>query len=91
MATLEVPCRYCSQTKSVRKHGTGANKAQRYRCFDCRKSFQLDYTYNAYHPGVKEQIVDMAMNNAGLRDTARELKVEFNTVLRTLKNYNRGK
>ncbi|WP_086004392.1 IS1 family transposase [Photobacterium marinum] len=87
MAILEVPCRYCSQTKSVRKHGTGANKAQRYRCLDCRKSLQLDYTYNAYHPGLKEQIVDMAMNKAGLRDTARVLKVGLNTVLRTLKKF----
>lgn len=41
--------------------------------------------------GVKEQIIDMAMNNAGLRHTARVLKVGFNTVLRTLKNSNRGK
>ncbi len=83
MATLEVPCRYCYQTKSIRKHGTGANKAQHYRCLDCRKAFQLDYAYNAYRPGVKEQIVDMAMNNAGLRNTARVLKVGVNTVLRS--------
>lgn len=37
MATLEVTCRYCPQTKSVRKHDTGATKAQRYRCLDCCK------------------------------------------------------
>lgn len=91
MATLEVPRRCCSQTKSVRKHGTGANKAQRYCCLDCRKLYQLDYTYNAYYPGVKEQIVDMDMNNAGLRDTARGLKVGFNIVLRTIKNSDRSK
>ena len=80
MATIEVPCRYCSQTKSVRKHSTGANSIQRYRCLDCRKSFQLDYTYNAYYPDVKEKIVDMAMNNSGLRDIARVLHIGFNTV-----------
>ncbi len=40
----------------------------------------------ACHPGMKEQIIDMAMNNAGVRDTARVLKVGINTVIRTLKS-----
>ncbi|KIZ65746.1 transposase, partial [Escherichia coli] len=37
-------------------------------------------------PGVKEQITVMAFNGAGIRDTARTLKVGVNTVIRTLKN-----
>ncbi|MBE8598176.1 hypothetical protein IQ209_17185 [Xenorhabdus sp. BG5] len=35
---------------------------------------------------MKEQIVDMALNNAGVRDIARVLKVGINTVIRTLKS-----
>ena len=31
--------------------------------------FQLTYSYEARKPGVKEQIVEMAHNGAGLRDT----------------------
>jgi len=31
----------------------GANKTQCYRSLDCRKSFQLDDTYNAYKLGMK--------------------------------------
>lgn len=34
----------------------------------------------------KEQITEMAFNGAGVRDTARTLKVGINTVIRTLKN-----
>jgi transposase-like protein len=47
---------------------------------------QLTYTYEARKPGVKEQITVMAFNGAGVRDTARTLKVGINTVIRTLKN-----
>lgn len=53
--------------------------------------FQLTYTYEARKPGVKDKIVDMALNGAGVRDTARVLKVGINTVLRTLKNSTQGK
>ncbi|MFP9229260.1 transposase [Pectobacterium cacticida] len=35
---------------------------------------------------MKEQIVDMAHNGAGVRDTARTLKIGINTVIRALKN-----
>ena len=47
--------------------------------------FQLTYAYEARKPGVKEQITEMAFNGAGVRDTARTLKVGINTVIRTLK------
>lgn len=45
----------------------------------------MSYTYEARKPGVKEQIVDMSINGAGVRDTARKLKVATNTVMQTLK------
>ncbi|CBJ79437.1 Insertion element iso-IS1N protein insA (fragment) [Xenorhabdus bovienii SS-2004] len=45
----------------------------------------MAYTYQACKPGVKEQIVDIAMNNGGIRDTARILKVATATVMKTLK------
>ena len=46
----------------------------------------LEYCYNAYEPGIKEQIVDMAINSSGIRDTAKVLQINKNTVIRTLKN-----
>lgn len=52
----------------------------------CSQTFQLDYAYRAYQLGIKEQIVDLAMNNAGIRSTARALHISINAVARTLKN-----
>jgi transposase-like protein len=91
MATIQVQCRFCNQTEHVRKHGTGVTGFQRFRCIECKRSFQLDYIYEAYKPNVKEQIIDMAMNSSGVRETSRVLKVGYNTVLRTLKNSRQGK
>ena len=48
--------------------------------------FQLTYTYEARKPGIKELITDMAFNGAGVRDTARTLKIGIISVIRTLKN-----
>ncbi len=38
---------------------------------------------------MKEKIVDLAMNNASIRDTARALHISINAVMRTLKNSRR--
>jgi transposase-like protein len=45
----------------------------------------LDYSYTGQSPEIKEQIVEMAMNASGIRDTARVLKISANTVLKELK------
>jgi insertion element IS1 protein InsB len=68
----------------------GKTKAgkQRYKCQNadcCRYSFQLALTYQGLSPGVKEQIIDMALNGSGIRDTARVLKVSPTTVVNELK------
>lgn len=91
MATINVNCRFCQQAESVRKHGLGTTGFQRFRCLDCKRTFQLNYAYEAYKPRVKEKIVDMAMNSSGLRETGRVLNIAYNTVLRTLKNSLQGK
>ena len=53
---------------------------------DCpAKTFMLMYRYQAYEPGIKEQAVAMAINGSGIRDTARVLKIDKNTVISTLK------
>ena len=85
MAKVEVKCRYCKQTENVIKAGYSISGKQRYQCNNCNKYFQLEYSNNAYKPGVKEQIVEMAINGSGVRDTKRVLKVGINTVIRTLK------
>jgi transposase-like protein len=44
-----------------------------------------EYLYKAYESGIKKQIVEMAINSSGVRETARVLKIDKNTVMRTLK------
>ncbi|WP_420497883.1 IS1 family transposase [Xenorhabdus khoisanae] len=88
MAKVNVHCRYCHKSEYVKGRGKGNGGHPRYRCYACCKVFQLEYTYQACKPGVKEQIVDMAMNNGGICDTARVLKVATSTVLNTPKKLN---
>ncbi|CAK8742727.1 hypothetical protein SODG_005981 [Sodalis praecaptivus] len=55
--------------------GKNAKGRDRFCCRDCRRVFQLTYSYEARKPGVKEQTTEMAFNGAGVRDTARTLKM----------------
>jgi transposase-like protein len=61
---------------------------QRYRCqnADCpHASFVLNPAYQGRLPAIKEQVVDMALNGSGIRDTARVLKISPTTVINELK------
>lgn len=86
MAVVEVLCTYCNG-RNVVKNGKSTVGEQRYKCRTehCGKTFQLSHRYNACEQGIKERIVDMAMNGSGVRDTARVLSVGVSTVISTLK------
>ncbi|WP_420798148.1 IS1-like element transposase [Marinagarivorans algicola] len=73
MATIQVQCRFCNETEPARKHGKGHSGFLRLRFIECKKSFQLDYVYEARKPDVKGKIVGMPMNSYGVRETARVL------------------
>jgi len=88
MACYEkITCPKCGSEHIV-KSGKTKLGIQRYFCQnqDCsKKTFLRTYQYKAYEAGIKEQIIDMAINGSGIRDTARVLKVNKNTVISTLK------
>src|SRR5262249_7464806 len=88
MITQVLHCPYCQGTDIVR-HGTTSEGKQRHRCRACRRgrgrTFLLAYTDAGLLPEVKQQIVDMAMNASGMRDTARVLHVSPTTVRNELK------
>ncbi len=84
MAFVEVICVHCG-SNTVVKNGKSASGEQRFCCRSCLKTFQLKHKYKAYDKGVKQRIVDMAMNGSGIRDTARVLSVAINTVMSTIK------
>jgi InsA C-terminal domain len=52
---------------------------------DRGRTFLLDYSYPGQSQHIKDQMVDMAMNASGIRDTARVLHVSPTTVIKELK------
>jgi len=85
-------CPHCQGTDIIR-HGTTRQGKQRYRCQEnaCKgRTFLLHYTYAGHAAGVKQQIIDMAMNASGIRDTARVLHVSPTTVIKELKKKSRS-
>ena len=84
----EITCHHCNSNR-VTQAGHNAHGEQRYRCqeADCPiKIFMLKYRYRACELGIKERIIDMAINGSGIRDTGRVLKINKNTVISVLKN-----
>ena len=80
-------CPNCQDT-DVGRHGQTRQGKQRYRCREqhcAGRTFLLDYTYLGQSAEVQRQIVDMAMNASGSRDTARVLHVSPNTVIKEVK------
>ena len=87
MAVVEVQCPEC-RGRAVVRYGRQANGEQRYRCNNphCqRRIFLLRYCHTGRLPEVKRQVVDMALNGSGIRDTARVLKISPMTVMTTPK------
>ena len=91
MFTL-VGCPTCQSTDVV-KYGKTPDGKQRFHCRNLacqRQTFLLEYTNKGFLQEVKTQIVDMALNGSGIRDTARVLKVSPTTVINTLKKRTRA-
>ena len=87
MVYVQVHCPDCQGVDVVR-YGKQRRGEQRYRCnnTDCpRHIFLLHYRNQGRLPTVKQQMVDMALNGSGIRDTARVVRVSPTTVMNTLK------
>ena len=87
MTFISVRCPYCHSDQIV-KRGKTRRGTQRYLCHNTAcppQSFLLEYSYQGRLPEVKQQIIDMAMNGNGIRDTARVLHISPTTVIETLK------
>ena len=82
--TTTITCPKCCCT-DLQKNGHSGNGTKRWCCKGCKKSFQLNYSYKAREPRVKEQIDTLILNSSGIRDTARILGINKNTVMSHLK------
>jgi insertion element IS1 protein InsB len=91
MVTIPIPCPNCHRVDVI-KAGTQPNGTQRYRCQNshCKRTiFLLTYNDKGRQPEVKKQMVEMALNGSGIRDTARVLGVSPGTVINELKKNKR--
>ena len=87
MVSVPVQCPYCQST-AVIKAGKQANGTQRYQCQNgrcARRIFLLQYQDRGRVPEVRRQVVDMALNGSGIRDTARVLRISPTTVIAVIK------
>jgi transposase-like protein len=79
-----VHCSHCDGT-DLQKNGKSPEGTQRWFCKECKKYFRLEYCYNACKKGVKEKIIEMALNSSGVRDIGRDLFISKDTVTSVLK------
>ena len=87
MVYIEIRCIVC-KSDNIKKYGKQSNGVQRYRCDNkkcSRKTFILQYQQRGKDLEIKKQVIDMAMNGSGMRDTARVLRISRNTVASELK------
>ena len=87
MVYVPVQCPH-GQSTEVIKAGKQANGAQRYRCQNdrCeRRIFLLQYQDRGRAPAIRRQVVALAINGSGIRDTARVLRISPTTVIAVLK------
>jgi insertion element IS1 protein InsB len=92
MVYVPVQCPHCQSTE-VSKAGKQANGAQRYQCLNdrCdRRIFLLQYQDRGRAPEIRRQVIDMALNGSGIRDTARVLRISPTTVIAILKKSHRA-
>ena len=92
MVTIPVQCPHCHSTEVI-KAGKQATGSQRYQCHNgqcARRIFLLQYQDRGRVPEVRRQMVDMAINGSGIRDTARVLRISPTTVIAVLKKSRRA-
>jgi transposase-like protein len=74
-------CPRCSSV-SIVKSGKTAQRKQRYLCKDCRRQFTRNHTNLGRVGAVRELVVPLTINGAGIRDIERVLFLSLNTILK---------
>ena len=82
-------CPFCGSPNVGRAEKSG-NGTQRYFCRNpacSHKTFQLEYRYMAYSPGVREKALQMLMSGSSKSDTGRALNISCYAVNSVLKRH----
>ena len=82
MVSIPVQCPHCHSTEVIKagKQGNGTQRYQRQNEQCERRIFLLQYQDRGRVPEVRRQVVEMALNGSGIRDTARVLRMSPTTV-----------
>ena len=85
-----VPTVKARQSSRLASKPTGPNaiSCQNEQC--TRRIFLLQYQDRGRAPEIRRQVVDMAINGSGIRDTARVLRISPTTVIAVLKKSRRA-
>ena len=90
MVLVPIHCPSCG-SEEISKYGKARSGKQNYKCNnkECtRTTFVESYTYKAWDPHVKRQILEMTVNGTGTRACGRVLGISKDTVTNTLKKRN---
>jgi transposase-like protein len=94
MPRVSVPVQYpyCQRTEVIKagKQTTGAQRSQCQNDRCARRIFLLQYQDRGRALEIRRQVVDMAVNGSGIRDTARALRISPTTVIAVLKKSRRA-
>src|SRR4030095_3510195 len=77
-------CPRCSSV-SIVKNGKTAQRKHRYLCKDCRRQFIRDYANLGCVKPVRDLVVPLTINGAGIRDIERVLFLSPHRILKTLR------
>jgi IS1 family transposase/transposase-like protein len=80
---VKLDCLHCFSAKVV-KNGLKKNKAQNYKCTDCKKQFQDSYFYWGADICVKRQIIKLLVHGSGITDIAKILGISKGCIIRTM-------
>src|SRR5262247_4362264 len=69
---------------SIVKNVKTAQRKQRYLCKDCRRQFIRDYANLGCVKAVRDLVVPLTINGAGIRDIERVLFLSTNTILKAV-------
>ena len=83
MCCEAIICPRCSSV-SIVKNGKTAQRKQRYLCKDCSSQFIRDYANLGCVKAVRDLVVPLTINGAGIRDIERVLFLSTNPIIKTL-------
>ena len=84
---ITITCPHCGSDR-ISKNGHNKKGKQVYNCNNAEcshRNFVEEYTYKAYNPDVRKQVLKMAVDCNGTRATGRILGISKDTVTSILK------